>query len=82
MSGTVEMDVEGKKKILVPGDTLWMPRGVWHGFKTDTGVVFEEISTTSLETQGDSYYIDKTISAMPREARKTKLLNWGRHQFD
>ena len=82
LSGTVEMDVEGKKKILYPGDTLWMPRGVWHGFRTDTGVVFEEISTTSLETQGDSYYIDKKISAMPREARKTKLLNWGRHQFD
>ncbi len=82
LSGTVEMDVEGKKKTLVPGDTLWMPRGVWHGFKTDTGVVFEEISTTSLEAQGDSYYIDKTISAIPREARKTKLLNWGRHQFD
>lgn len=82
LAGTVEMDVEGKKKMLYPGDTLWMPRGVWHGFRTDTGVVFEEISTTSLETQGDSYYIDKRISAMPREARKTKLLNWGRHQFD
>jgi len=82
LSGSVEMDVEGKKKMLYPGDTLWMPRGVWHGFRTDTGVVFEEISTTSLETQGDSYYIDKRISAMPREARKTKLLNWGRHQFD
>lgn len=82
LSGTVEMDVEGKKKLLTAGDTLWMPRGVWHGFQTDIGVVFEEISTTSLETQGDSYYIDKRISAMPREARKTKLLNWGRHQFD
>jgi N-acetylneuraminate synthase len=82
LSGTVEMDVEGKKKLLTAGDTLWMPRGVWHGFRTDNGVVFEEISTTSLETQGDSYYIDKRISAMPRDARKTKLLNWGRHQFD
>lgn len=82
LSGSLEVDVEGKKKMLYAGDTLWMPRGVWHGFKTDTGVIFEEISTTSLETQGDSYYIDKTISAQPREARKTKLLNWGRHQFD
>lgn len=82
LAGMVEMDVEGKKKMLYPGDTLWMPRGVWHGFRTDTGVVFEEISTTSLETQGDSYYVDKAISAMPREARKTTLLNWGRHQFD
>ncbi|MBX4210358.1 N-acetylneuraminate synthase family protein [Candidatus Parcubacteria bacterium] len=82
LSGTMEVDIEGKKRMLYAGDTLWVPRGVWHGFKTDTGVIFEEISTTSLETLGDSFYLDKQISSIPREARKTKLLNWGRHQFD
>ncbi|MFH1820687.1 MAG: N-acetylneuraminate synthase family protein [Candidatus Nealsonbacteria bacterium] len=80
LDGVLEIEVEGKKKQLYPGDTFWMPRGVWHGFGTETGVVFEEISTSSYGD--DSFYIDKVISRMPRETRKTKLLNWGRHQFD
>jgi len=82
LAGSMEADVEGKKRMLYPGDTLWVPRGVWHSFKTDEGVVFEEISTTAQETAGDSYYIDKTIAALDRAARKTRLNNWGRHQFD
>lgn len=82
LSGSMEAEIEGKKRTLYPGDTLWVPRGVWHSFKTDTGVIFEEISTTSHELSGDSFYVDKMIAGMPREARKTKLMNWGRHQFD
>lgn len=82
LSGTIEVEVEGKKKILHPGDTLWMPRGVWHGFKTDRGVIFEEVSTASLDNVGDSFYVDKEIARLPREQRKTKLHNWGRHQLD
>lgn len=80
--GTMEVDIEGKKRTLGPGEVLWMPQGVWHGFKTDTGVIFEEVSTTALELQGDSYYIDRAISEIPREVRKTRLVNWGRYQFD
>ena len=80
--GGMEADIEGRKKMLYPGDTLWLPRGVWHSFRTDTGVIIEEISTTARETTGDSYYVDKNIAAMPRDARKTRLNNWGRHQFD
>ncbi|MDP2593364.1 MAG: N-acetylneuraminate synthase family protein [bacterium] len=80
--GAMEIEVEGRKKALYPGDTLWVPRGVWHSFKTDTGVIFEEISTTSMEANGDSFYIDKKIAKMTRDSRKTRLLNWGRHQFD
>ncbi|TSC66986.1 MAG: N-acetylneuraminate synthase, partial [Parcubacteria group bacterium Gr01-1014_72] len=82
LSGTLEADVEGRKKVLYPGDTLWIPRGVWHSFRTESGVIFEEISTTALDANGDSFYIDRAIAAKPREARKTKLMNWGRHQFD
>lgn len=80
--GTLEVEVEGKKKILYPGDTLWVPRGVWHGFGTNTGAIFEEISTAACDGSGDSYYLDKSISSRPRAARKTRLMNWGRHQFD
>ncbi|MDO8510153.1 MAG: N-acetylneuraminate synthase family protein [bacterium] len=82
LSGSMEAEVEGKKKMLYPGDTLWVPRGVWHSFWTNEGVIFEEISTTSMESNGDSYYIDKNIASQPREGRKTKLLNWGRYQFE
>jgi len=80
--GSAEFDIEGKKKILGPGDVLWIPQGVWHSFVTEKGVIFEEVSTTALELQGDSYYVDKSISQMPREQRKTRLMNWGRYQFD
>lgn len=80
LSGTLSVEVDGKVKTLSPGETLWVPRGVWHGFRTDTGVIFEEVSTTSLND--DSFYLDKQIAAMPRDDRKTKLYNWGRHQFD
>ena len=80
--GSAVFEIEGKKKVLNPGDVVWLPQGVWHSFYTETGVIFEEISTTALETQGDSYYVDRTIAEMPREARKTKLLNWGRYQFE
>lgn len=80
--GTLDVDIEGKRRTLYPGDTIWVPRGVWHGFKTDTGVIFEEVSTTAKEAVGDSYYVDKEIAKKPRAERKTRLLNWGRHQFD
>jgi sialic acid synthase SpsE/quercetin dioxygenase-like cupin family protein len=82
LSGTIEFEVDGVKRVLGPGEVLWMPRGVWHSFKTDTGVIFEEVSTTALENSGDSYYTEKAIQDIPREQRKTKLLNWGRHQFE
>ena len=80
LHGSLEVDIEGQKKVLYPGDTLWVPRGVWHDFGTETGVIFEEISSTSYGD--DSFYINRTIAKMPRPERKTKLINWGRHQFD
>lgn len=80
LSGVLEVEIEGRKKTLYPGDTIWVPRGVWHGFKTHKGVIFEEISTASFND--DSFYIDRNIANLPREARKTRLFNWGRHQFD
>lgn len=78
--GVLEIEIEGQKKVLHPGDTLWIPRGVWHGFGTETGAIFEEVSTTA--SGGDSFYVDRTIARIPRDERKTYLRNWGRHQFD
>jgi N-acetylneuraminate synthase len=65
---------------LHPGDVAVVQRGVKHRFWTDTGVIFEEVSSTHFNN--DSFYEDTAISNLPREARKTKLSNWGRHHFD
>ncbi|MBI2055009.1 MAG: N-acetylneuraminate synthase family protein [Candidatus Sungbacteria bacterium] len=78
--GELYVEIEGKKKMLYPGDSLWVPRGVWHSFGTATGAIFEEISTASFND--DSFYVDREIAKMARDDRKTRLQNWGRHQFD
>ena len=80
LQGALEVELEGKRRVLEPGDAVWIPCGVWHGFGTQTGVIFEEISTRSYND--DSFYVDRVIARMPREERKTRLHNWGRHQFD
>lgn len=78
--GELKVRIEGKERVFYPGDQLLMPRGIWHGFATDKGVIFEEISTTHFND--DSFYADKSINKMERSERKTKLIGWGRHQFD
>lgn len=78
--GQLEVELEGRRKTLYAGDTLLVPRGVWHRFWTETGAIFEEVSTTHFND--DSFYEDRSVARMPREERKTKLMNWGRHQFD
>lgn len=80
LSGVLEIEIEGKRKTLSAGDMQVVPRGARHKFWTNTGVVFEEISTTHFND--DSIYEDPIISSKKREQRKTKLVNWGRYQFD
>jgi N-acetylneuraminate synthase len=45
-------------------------RGVKHAFSSETGAIFEELSTTHFTD--DSYYDDKTINQNSR--RKTNLI--------
>ncbi len=80
LSGELEMELDGRRKTLRHGDIQVIQRGVKHRFWTDTGAIFEEISTTHFND--DSIYEDPKIARMPREERKTVLVNWGRHQFD
>jgi mannose-6-phosphate isomerase-like protein (cupin superfamily) len=77
--GTLELTVDGRRRSLFPGDIQVIQQGVWHEFWTETGVVFEEISTTHFND--DSYYEDKTINRIGREARKTVVNHWGRYQI-
>lgn len=80
LSGELEMEIEGRKKLLLPGDIEVIERGIRHAFSSKKGVVFEEVSTTHFND--DSLYEDPAINKLAREERKTKLVNWGRHQFD
>ncbi|MBM3272760.1 cupin domain-containing protein [Candidatus Kaiserbacteria bacterium] len=80
LSGILELELEGRRMTLHPGDIAVVQRGVKHRFWSDTGAIFEEVSSTHFNN--DSFYEDTAISQLPREARKTKLSNWGRHHFD
>jgi sialic acid synthase SpsE/quercetin dioxygenase-like cupin family protein len=79
LSGTMEAEVEGRRRTLYPGDVLVVPQGVWHAFWTETGLIFEEISGTHYND--DSFYEDKQINAKAREQRKTVVNQWGRYQL-
>lgn len=76
--GVLEVDVDGRRRTLYPGDTQLVQQGVWHAFWTDTGVIFEEISSTHYAD--DSFYEDKSINARG-SARKTVVNQWGRYQI-
>ena len=77
--GTLNVEVDGHTRTLYPGDTQLIMPGVWHSFGTDTGVVFEEVSTTHYND--DSFYQDKAINKQGRSARKTHVEHWGRFQL-
>jgi N-acetylneuraminate synthase len=78
--GVLELKLDDRRKTLYPGDTLLIQPGVWHEFWTETGAIFEEISTTHFND--DSYYEDKAINRLERSARKTTVEHWGRHQIE
>ncbi len=77
--GDLHVEVDGRLRTLQPGDTLLVLPGVWHRFWTDTGCVFEEISTTHFKN--DSVYRDPEINKLTTEQRKTVVDHWGRFQM-
>jgi sialic acid synthase SpsE/mannose-6-phosphate isomerase-like protein (cupin superfamily) len=79
LSGTLEIELEGRHRVLQPGDIQLVPQGCWHEFWSETGVIFEEVSTT--HRNNDSFYEDKRINEIAREQRKTVVNNWGRYQI-
>lgn len=79
LSGELDVYIDDRVRRLMPGDTLLTPRGVFHGFKTTSGAIFEEISTTHIKD--DSFYADKKVAELPLEARKTRLIHWGYGQL-
>lgn len=76
--GELEIEIEGNRQILYPGDSIVIHHGEWHKFQTANGVIFEEISTTHFDD--DSFYEDKFIANLSRETRKTRIENWSNHR--
>jgi sialic acid synthase SpsE/quercetin dioxygenase-like cupin family protein len=77
--GELISELDGRERVLRPGDTLTVPPGVWHCFRTENGCVFEEISTTAYPN--DSVYRDPAINALTSKQRKTIVDHWGRFQI-
>jgi N-acetylneuraminate synthase len=77
LHGTLEVSIEGRLRTMQPGDICLVQPGVWHNFRTDSGCIFEEISTTHFND--DSFYKDKAINRMERSDRKTVVDHWGRY---
>lgn len=78
LHGEVHVTMDGHARVLREGETCLIQPGVWHTFRTDTGCIFEEVSTTHYND--DSFYKDKRINEMERAERKTIVDHWGRFQ--
>ena len=70
--GKIQLSLDGKEIEYHIGDVVTVKPRVRHAFKTDTGTIIEEISSTHYAD--DSYYTDKSI--MQNKQRKTFLSYW------
>jgi quercetin dioxygenase-like cupin family protein len=70
--GEIDLVLGGERRRCAKNDVVVIPRGVKHEFRSDTGAVIEEISST--HTRDDSSYTDPVISR--NEQRKTYVTNW------
>ena len=71
---TLEVELNGVNVKMKPGDKLLIERGARHAFRSVSGAIFAEISTT--HHVGDSYYDDSAISKLDPMQRKTILESW------
>lgn len=72
LHGELELQLDGKVQILGPGDVVTVMPGVRHAFRSATGAVVEEISSTHFKN--DSFYTDESINKNPN--RKSLLTYW------
>ena len=72
LHGEIELELDGTPMTCRAGDVVTVERGVRHGFRTISGAVIEEISTT--HHADDSFYTDQAI--MDNKQRKTLLTYW------
>ncbi|WP_286239988.1 N-acetylneuraminate synthase family protein [Neptuniibacter halophilus] len=72
LSGEITVNLDGKAQQLKSGEMITVPAHTQHSFSSETGAVFEEISTRHF--QDDSFYSDDSILQNPQ--RKTYLKYW------
>lgn len=72
LHGEVLLDLDGKRQICRIGDVVTVLPGVRHAFRSETGAIIEEISSTHFKD--DSYYTDPEIAR--NSNRKTHLTYW------
>ncbi len=77
--GELTVNVDGRIRTYKPGEICLVLPGVWHSFSTETGCVFEEVSTTHYNN--DSVYKDNAINKLEHHERKTVVDHWGRFQL-
>lgn len=70
--GEVDITLNGEKKSCKPGDVVNIEPTVKHAFRTTSGCIIEEISSTHFKD--DSFYTDPAI--MNNKNRKTLLTYW------
>ena len=69
--GELIVDCEGITSVLKPAGIRTIQRGESHSFFTETGAVFEELSTTYLNN--DSVYSEESIQRSTYDFRKTMI---------
>lgn len=73
--GDLKVQIEGEKdRVLYPGDMQTVLRGMMHAFSSETGAIFEEVSTQHMKS--DSFYKDPEIAMQDPIERKTYLKKW------
>jgi sialic acid synthase SpsE/quercetin dioxygenase-like cupin family protein len=72
LHGSMKIALDGVEQDVSTGDSVLVEPGVKHWFSTDTGVIFEEISSTHIAQ--DSFYSDPAI--MENKGRKTYVTHW------
>jgi sialic acid synthase SpsE/quercetin dioxygenase-like cupin family protein len=72
LHGEIDLVLADQRRTCRKNDVIVIPRGVKHEFRSASGAVIEEISST--HTQDDSSYTDASIG--PKGARKTYVTNW------
>lgn len=71
LKGELIASINGIERILNEGDILTIERGDRHAFKSNTGCIIEEVSTTHF--RNDSFYTDPAIAIQDPMTRKTVL---------
>lgn len=74
LDGSMVLTVDGNNYSLKAGELFTVEREKLHSFSSESGCVFEEISTS--HHNDDSYYEDQKISKQTSRERKTFVTEW------